>query len=156
MGNGGGPIVKPPLISPHFFPTSPCFQKLWNLFQWIPHPRTTLPCDSYDFQTIFGWLPDPSPPLKPHSWTCDRTDHLSSSFGLAISHACYSSFYLGFPVRFSCPSLYVSSPFPLYYFPASISLFPPTFTCFSLSLCQVCFPNHLFPLPPLSISGLYP
>ena len=57
MGNGGGPFVKPPLISPHFFSASPCFQKLWNLFQWIPHPRTTLPCDSYDFRTIFGRLP---------------------------------------------------------------------------------------------------
>jgi len=148
--------VKSPLISPHFFPTSPCFQKLQNLFQWIPHPRTTLPFDSYNFQTVFGRLPDPSPPLSLTLGLFDHTNHLPSFFGFAISHTCYSSFYLGFPVRFSSPSLYVSSPFPLYYFPAFYSLSPFTFTCFSLSLCRVHSPNHLFPLPPLSVSGLYP
>jgi len=67
----------------------------------------------------------------------DRTDHLPSSFGFDISHTCYFSFYLRFPACFSCPSLYILSPIPFYYFPAFISLFPPTFTCFSL-LCAKC------------------
>jgi len=67
----------------------------------------------------------------------DHTDHLPSSFGFDISHTCYFSFYLRLPAHFSCPSLYILSPIPFDYFPAFISLFPPTFTCFSL-LCTKC------------------